>query len=330
MFSHELIAQYGALVAFWSVLGASLGLPVLAMPTLITIGASITIAAGTQHTVSSHFASTLGAAALGGLIGDLVWYLGGRLFGERALRTVCLLSLSRDTCVRKTERFFERCGVQVLIVARFVPGLSLVAVPLCGAMAIRLRNFIACDCAGVTLWASIALAIGGIFGGTFANQIEVVTALISHTGWRALAVLACALVLYYCFRYRRSLALSKALRTARIDAVELHGLLTAEPRPVILDIRSPERRMLVPFVIPGAVFADRGKFGEIIRAYDANRTFVIYCSCPGEVSAAWMAGRLQRAGIRLALPLTGGIDAWRKAGFHVAPAPTAGGQHHAQ
>jgi membrane protein DedA with SNARE-associated domain/rhodanese-related sulfurtransferase len=326
VFSHELIAQYGALVVFLSVLGASLGLPVPAMPTLITVGASITIATGAQQSAVSHFASTLGAAALGGVLGDLVWYEGGRRFGERTLRTVCLLSSSRDSCVRKTERFFGRWGVRVLIVARFVTGLSLVAVPLCGAMAVRLRYFIACDCAGVALWASIALAIGG----AFAAQIDLLFAVISHLGWRALSIVASALALYCCYRYCRHLMLSKALETSRIDAVELHGLLTDEPRPVIFDIRSPERRTLDPFVIPGAVFADERKCGEIVRAYDTNRTFVIYCSCPGEVSAAWMAGRLRRAGIRLALPLTGGIDAWRDAGFNVAPVPAAGGERRAQ
>jgi len=287
VFSHEFIAQYGALVVFLSVLGASLGLPVAAMPTLITVGASITIATGSQQSAASHFAATLGAAALGGVLGDLAWYEGGRRFSERTLRTVCLLSSSRDTCVRKTERFFGRWGVRVLIVARFVPGLSLVAVPLCGAMAVRLRYFIACDYAGVALWASVALAIGG----AFAAQVELVFAVISHLGWRALAMVASALALYCCFRLCRYLMLSKALKTARVDAAELHGLLTAEPRPVIFDIRSPERRTLDPFVIPSAVFADERKFAERVRAYDANRTFVIYCSCPGEVSAAGTAGR---------------------------------------
>ena len=61
---------------------------------------------------------------MGGVLGDLLWYEGGRRFGERTLRTVCLLSSSRDTCVRKTERFFGRWGVRVLIVGRFVPGLT--------------------------------------------------------------------------------------------------------------------------------------------------------------------------------------------------------------
>jgi membrane protein DedA with SNARE-associated domain/rhodanese-related sulfurtransferase len=319
MFSHELVAQYGVLVVFLSVLGSSLGLPVPAMPTLITVGASITIAISTRSSAVVHLAAMWGAAALGGVLGDIVWYQGGKRFGERTLQTVCSLTLSRDKCVRKTERFFGRWGVRILLVARFVPGLSLVAVPMCGAMAVKMRYFIAWDCAGVGLWAAVALAVGG----AFAAQIERIFKVISQLGWRALIVVAGVLALYICYRYCRRLMLSKALETSRINAVELHGLLATEPRPIIFDIRSPERRTLDPFVIPGAVFADEREFGEIVRAYDACETFVIYCSCPGEVSAAWMAGRLRRAGIRLALPLSGGIDAWRDAGFNVAPVKSA-------
>lgn len=315
MFSHELIAQYGALVVFLSVLGSSLGLPVPAMPTLIMVGASITIATSTRASAVSHFASVLSVATLGGVVGDSVWYQAGKRFGDRTLRTVCSLSLSRDTCVRKTERFFGRWGVRVLIISRFVPGLSLVAVPLCGSMAVRFRNFVACDCVGVILWAAIALALGG----AFAAQIDLIFIAIARLGWWALAVVASAVALYVSYRYCRRLMLSKAMETGRIEAVQLRGLLESEPEPIIFDIRSAERRMLDPFVIPGSVFADERKLAEIVEAYDANRTFVIYCACPGEVSAAWMAARLRRAGFKLALPLTGGIDAWRDAGFDVAP-----------
>jgi len=57
---------------------------------------------------------------------------------------------------------------------------------------------------------------------------------------------------------------------------------------------------------------------------------IVYCFCPGEVSAAWMAGRLRRAGFRVALPLTGGIDAWSDAGFNVASVTPAGGERPAR
>jgi hypothetical protein len=54
------------------------------------------------------------------------------------------------------------------------------------------------------------------------------------------------------------------------------------------------------------------------------RVLIVARFCPRFVTR--MAGRLRRAGIRLALPLSGGIDAWRDAGFTVAPVkPAIGG-----
>lgn len=315
MMSHELIARYGILVVFLNVLGSSLGLPLPVLPTLITVGASTALAINLASSTYLNFATILGSAVIGGVLGDLVWFQGGKRYGERTLHTVCKLSLSRETCVRKTERFFGRWGVRVLIVARFVPGLSLVAVPLCGAMAVRLRSFVLHDCVGVALWAFVGLAIGALF----ASQIDVVFVLISRLGWQALIVIATALMLYVLYRYCRRIMLAKALEKARISVAELHALLANNPQPILLDIRSAERRMLDPFVIPGAEFADEQKPRQIVERYGANRTLVIYCSCPNEVSAAWMAGRLRQAGVKLALPLTGGIDAWRLAGFDVEP-----------
>ncbi|KAA0997657.1 hypothetical protein FVF58_48175 [Paraburkholderia panacisoli] len=315
MLSHEVIARYGVLVVFLNVAGSSLGLPLPVIPTLITIGAGIAL---TTHVASStllHFATIIGAAMMGGLLGDLVWFQGGKRYGESTLHIVCKLSLSRETCVRKTERFFGRWGVRVLLVARFLPGLSLVAVPLCGAMAVRLRSFILHDSAGVALWASVGLTISAVF----ASQIDGVFALMAHLGWHTLIVIGITLALYVSYRYCRRILLAKALEKARISVGELHALLANNPRPVVFDIRSAERRILDPFVIPGAVLADERKLQRIVEYYGANRTLVIYCSCPNDVSAAWMAKRLRRAGVKLALPLSGGIGAWRAAGFDVEP-----------
>ncbi|HVW51161.1 MAG TPA: thiosulfate sulfurtransferase GlpE [Trinickia sp.] len=196
-----------------------------------------------------------------------------------------------------------------------MPGLSLVAVPLCGAMAVRLRSFVLHDCAGVALWASVGLAIGAMF----ASQIDVVFALIARFGWRALLAIGIAPVLYVAYCHCRRLMLAKALEKARISAAELHALLAHNPRPVVFDVRSPERRVADPFVVPGAVLSHERKLHQIVERYGANRTLVIYCASPNEVSAAWMAKRLRLSGVKLALPLTGGIDAWRVAGFDVEP-----------
>ncbi|CAB3808760.1 DedA family protein/thiosulfate sulfurtransferase GlpE [Paraburkholderia fynbosensis] len=315
MLSHELITRYGMLIVFLNFLGSSLGLPLPVTPTLITVGAGIALTSHVALSTLLHLAPMLAAAVMGGLLGDLIWYQGGKRYGERTLHTVCKLSLSRETCVSNTERFFGRWGVRVLIVARFVPGLSLVAVPLCGAMAVRLRSFVLHDCAGVALWASTGLAVGAIF----ASQIGVIFVLVSHLGWQALIAVGIVLALYVSYRYCRRIMMARALETARISVGELHALLAHNPRPVVLDIRSAERRMLDPFVIPGAVLADERKPQQIVERYGRNRTLVIYCSCPNEASAAWMARRLRLAGVKLALPLTGGVEAWRAAGFDADP-----------
>ncbi|OXJ22603.1 hypothetical protein CFB82_39935 [Burkholderia sp. HI2714] len=315
MLSHELVSRYGPLIVFLNVLGSSLGLPLPAIPTLITVGASIAIATSTTTSNLLHFFVMLVAAVLAGVIGDLVWFQGGKRYGERTLQTVCKLSLSRDTCVRKTERFFGRYGVRVMIVARFLPGLSLVAVPLCGAMAVRLSSFISYDCVGVCLWAFAGLILGSLFS----EQIGIVFIWMSRFGWQALVVGGAALALYILYRYWRRILLGKALEKERISVDDLHALLMENSSPLIFDIRSPERRLIDPFVIPGSIFGDERKAHELVNEFGTRRMIVIYCSCPAEVSAAWMAKRLRIAGAQIALPLTGGIDAWRIAGFHVDP-----------
>src|SRR3546814_10728913 len=57
----------------------------------------------------------------GGLFGDSIWYVAGRRHGFRVLRLLCRLSLSQDSCVRRTEAFFFKRGIRILLVARFVP-----------------------------------------------------------------------------------------------------------------------------------------------------------------------------------------------------------------
>ena len=53
------------------------------------------------------------------------------------MRTICRISLSPDSCVKQSELRFQRWRGRVLLIAKFVPGLSTVAPPLVGAMGLR-------------------------------------------------------------------------------------------------------------------------------------------------------------------------------------------------
>ncbi|HKT67444.1 DedA family protein/thiosulfate sulfurtransferase GlpE [Burkholderia sp. 22313] len=303
----DLVAQYGPLLVFANVLAAAIGLPVPAMPTLVLFGA---MAAMHPAMIGSQLLTVLAMSVFGALIGDTAWYLAGRRYGGTTLKTICRLSLSRDTCVKKTERFFGRYGVRVLAVARFIPGLSLVSVPMAGALGTRYRTFAGYDALGAALWTIVGLVAGLVFY----KQIDWLFAGASRLGRAVLLVIVALLAVYAAVRWMRRRALIRQLATARIGVDELELRLRDASAPVVLDVRSPEHRKLDPFTIPGAQFADERHIEDIVARYPFTQKFVVYCSCPNEVTAALMAKRLLDAGFTDALPLRGGLDAWRDTG----------------
>ena len=154
--AHEaitLIAQYGLLLVFVNVLVEQAGAPVPAMPTLVVAGA---VAASGDLSITAILLVSLVAC----LLGDLPWYWAGRHFGGAMMRTLCRISLSPDSCVRNSEMQFERWGGRMLVVAKFVPGLSIVAPPLVGAMGLPLHLFLLLDGACVAPLGGCAGRIG--------------------------------------------------------------------------------------------------------------------------------------------------------------------------
>jgi rhodanese-related sulfurtransferase len=148
----------------------------------------------------------------------------------------------------------------------------------------------------------------------FYKQIDWLFAGASRLGRAALLVVVALLAVYTAVRWMRRRALIRQLASARIGVDELDTLLQNTTAPVILDVRSVEHRKLDPFAIPGAQFADERHIEDIVAHYPQTQKFVVYCSCPNEVSAALMAKRLHDAGFVEALALRGGLDAWRDTG----------------
>src|SRR5689334_19342397 len=103
------------------------------------------------------------AALVASLVADWIWFLLGRFYGYRILRTLCRISLSPDSCVRDTEANFERWGMKSLLVAKFIPGFSTVAPPLAGATGHSTIQFLFYDAIGALLWAGASVAAGRVF-----------------------------------------------------------------------------------------------------------------------------------------------------------------------
>ena len=325
--AHEiiaLIAQYGLLLVFLNVLAAQAGVPVPAVPTLVVAGA---LAAGERLPL----AGIVAAALAGSLLGDLAWYLAGRRYGAGVMRTLCRISLSPDSCVKQSELRFQRWRGQVLLVAKFVPGLSMLAPPLVGAMGLPPHRFLLLDGLGALLWAGVAIALGYVFAG----EIDRVLDAVAHAGTVAVEAAAMLLAAYVLLKWWRRERLLRSLRMARIGVEELGRAIASGRAPVVIDVRSAVARQLDDRIIPGALLADVEGIAQAVAAIPFDREVVVYCNCPNEVSAARVAQVLATRGYRRVRPLRGGLDAWEAAGYAVQrlaqvqaagtdePAPTA-------
>jgi membrane protein DedA with SNARE-associated domain/rhodanese-related sulfurtransferase len=318
----SLVDHYGLFLVFANVLSLQLGLPVPAYPTLILVGA---LAARDGNFTMPQ---VIAVAVVASVIADLAWYLGGTRVGRRVLRLMCRLSLSPDSCVRQSERIYERWGAPSLMVAKFVPGFAAVATSMAGVMRTRLASFLVFDAIGALLWSGLAVTLGWVFRDAVNDVIEV----FEEAGRWGLIALASALLLYVATRALQRYSLMRTLRMARVSVDELHGMISRDERPLIVDVRSPTSQRQGR--IPGAVWIDNHAFDESMRAaglHDSSASEVIvYCACPNEASAAVVAKKLMRAGFKRVRPLAGGIDAWVEKGYDVesvleqaAPQPSA-------
>ena len=310
-----LIAQYGLLVVFFNVLVEQAGVPVPAVPTLIVAGA---LASSGRLPV----AGVVLAALLACLLSDLAWYWAGRRFGAGVMRTLCRISLSPDSCVKQSELRFQRWRGRMLLVAKFVPGLSTVAPPLVGAMGLRAGAFVLLDGIGSLLWVGAAVGLGV----GFAAQVDRVLGALAQAGTLAMELLLALLLFYIALKWWQRRRLLVALRMARITVDELNAEIEAGSNPVVVDVRSQAARLLDTRVIPGALLADLDRLESALAGVPPERELVVYCSCPNEVSAAKAAKLLMGLGHRRVRPLLGGLDAWDAAGYGIQrlPAPADG------
>jgi membrane protein DedA with SNARE-associated domain/rhodanese-related sulfurtransferase len=306
----ELIAQYGLLLVFANVLVEQAGAPVPAVPTMIVAGA---LAAADRLPLGG----VLAVAVVACLLADFAWYAAGRYFGGGVMRTLCRISLSPDSCVKQSELRFQRWRGGVLLLAKFVPGLSTVAPPLVGAMGLRAAPFALFDGLGSLLWVGVAVCLGYVF----ANQIDYVLDALASAGSVALMLLGCPLVLYIAVKWWQRHRLLRTLRMARITVEELNNAITAGQKPAIVDVRSEAARLMDTRVIPGALLADVHTVDRIVGTVPIDSELVIYCTCPNEASAALVAKALMAQGYKRVRPLLGGLDAWHAAGYPMGQLP---------
>ncbi len=294
----ELIAHWGVPLVFAATLVEQAGLPIPAAPVLVTAGALAWDGVLRPEAV-------LAAAIAACLIADHTWFAAGRLRGRAVLAGICRLSLAPDTCVRRTDDLIARHGTALLMVAKFIPGVSAVAIPTAAAMGIGWRRFLFFDTIGCLAW-SVAYIAGGM---VFSREVNDLLDVMARVGGWSLAVVAALFALYIGAKLAQRRRLRHLYRLVRIGPDEVAAMIANREDVLILDARSSVARAGDPRTFPGAITFDiRDGFHGLPR--DArNKTLVTFCTCPNEASAALLAERLIKAGYERVRVLTGGDEA---------------------
>jgi membrane protein DedA with SNARE-associated domain len=209
----DLFAHYGLLAVALAVLLEQLGAPLPSTPVLLL--------AGVESAARDGFAGrAFAVATLAALLANGLWFWAGRRLGRRVLSALCVISISPDSCVRQNEASFARRGVLTLVIAKFVPGLSILAPPLAGALGMPARHFLGWNLLGSALWAGAAIAVGRVFH----EQIDALLHALSRLGGLALALAGIALLAYLGWRlWRRAVVRREMLRFERLDPAEVQA-----------------------------------------------------------------------------------------------------------
>ena len=256
---------YGVIV-LW-VMFDQLGVPIPAIPILITAGA---LSGGEQLDLGG----VILAATLGCIPSDVLWFEAGRRRGGAVLRVLCKLSLEPDSCVRNTQGTFERHGVRSLLVAKLIPGYQTLSPALAGISGVSLTRFLSFDIPGALFWSLIFVVPGYLLH----DQIDSAFDLVSNLGVGLLSLFVSLLVVYAGWKYFVRQRFLRSLRIARMTPEDLKRKIDGGEDVSVIDLRSTIALEYQPAQIPGAqvmaVEDLEARHEEIPR----DRDIVLYCT----------------------------------------------------
>lgn len=264
----QLLLVHGYYFVFFYVLGVGIGLPVPADPLLLIMGALIG-----DHEYS--FIPAFFAALLPAMLGDYIWYEIGRYKGSSVLRLICRLAIEPDTCVRSTQTTFTKRGISTLYIAKFVPGMSLISMPMAGVIGMSRVRFLLADSVGCALWVGTYMLTGMVFH----NYVSMLVVQLGLFGKRAGMVVLTALALFIAYKYLQRWRILRELRANRISPPAVRELLdTSRDSLTIVDLRHPSEVERDSFKIPGALVMRPEELRALAREIPPDQEIILYCT----------------------------------------------------
>lgn len=260
----QFLVRHGYMLLFAMVLTEQLGVPIPAIPVLLAMGALAGLGL-------CSFGAALSLTMIAALAADSAWYILGRQRGHSVLKWLCRVSLEPDSCVSTTRSWFKKLGAWVLVICKFVPGLSAVSTPMAGLSRIPWWKFLVADAAGSLLWAFTFLALGYVFRA----QLEDVGRIALHLGSGLGAVIGALLALWIGWKFWQRKRFLRSLRIARISPEQV---LTQMDEMVIVDLRTRSEMERDGFKLRGALWYDQHTLEVSHSEIPRDRDVVLYCT----------------------------------------------------
>jgi membrane protein DedA with SNARE-associated domain len=263
----SLLLRHGYVFLFCYVFSVQAGLPIPADPLLLIMGAFI--GDGRYSGVLS-----IAAAVSGAMAGDYLWYELGRRKGMTILGLLCKLSLEPDTCIRKTENGFATRGAWTLVFAKFIPGMSLISMPMAGAIRMPIERFLLADAAGCLLWSTAYIFLGLLFH----RQIDRVVRLLGLYGERAGVAAVFLIALYVALRYLQRWRFRRSLRIDRVSPREALALMDGRGGILVVDLRHPAEVERSGLKIAGALVLRPEDLRSRSHEIPKGQEVILYCT----------------------------------------------------
>jgi membrane protein DedA with SNARE-associated domain len=263
----QFLIEYGYLVLFLWVALDQAALPIPSIPLLVAAGA---LAGLGELSLGLVFLVTL----LASIPINQFWYWLGRLRGARVLHLLCILSLEPDYCVRNTEDLFRRLGALSVVVAKFVPGLQLLAPPMSGLTAMPVAKFFWLNLLGTLLWAATFILAGYFFHAA----LEEVVRYFSEAGTVAGVILGSLLLVYVATKFVKRQLFVRSLQMRRLAPEDVVERLNNGDDIHILDLRHDYDLKAIPHLLPNSSRLPMESVSEYEAAIPRDKDIILTCS----------------------------------------------------
>ena len=190
------------------------------------------------------------------------------------LRMLCKIALEPETCIRRSSDFISRYSGKALLVAKFIPGISAVAVPLAANSKLSATSFFFHDLLGCVLYVGSFVALGRILG----DRLDELSALLHSMTSAVIGLAMIAALVIVAWRFQQRRAFREGLRTARIGPEELRDLIERGQDPFIVDLRHGVDVLPDARVIPGALRLTPDELALRHAEIPRDREIVLYCT----------------------------------------------------